>query len=102
MLPELRSAIHPGQILLTEFLEPLRLTPAELADSDQIKLFRAHRNPRIIRGPRHCLAVKQQTTPRVYGQTTRAGAHHRRNRLHANDRDVESHILPRLCHLHHR
>jgi len=31
MLPEFRVATHPGQILLAEFLEPLRLTQAELA-----------------------------------------------------------------------
>ena len=31
MLPEFRIATHPGQILLAEFLEPLRLTQAELA-----------------------------------------------------------------------
>jgi plasmid maintenance system antidote protein VapI len=31
MLPSHRIAIHPGQILLQEFLDPLGLTQAELA-----------------------------------------------------------------------
>ena len=35
MLPEFRIATHPGQVLLAEFLEPLRLTQAELARGGQ-------------------------------------------------------------------
>jgi addiction module HigA family antidote len=31
MLPKLRPPTHPGQMLLKEFLEPMRLTQSELA-----------------------------------------------------------------------
>ncbi len=49
MLPEFRIATHPGQILLAEFLEPLRLTQAELARSLRIPLNRVNE---LVRGKR--------------------------------------------------
>lgn len=49
MLPEFRIATHPGQILLGEFLEPLRLTQAELARSLHIPLNRVNE---LVRGKR--------------------------------------------------
>jgi addiction module HigA family antidote len=49
MLPEFRIATHPGQILIAEFLEPLRLTQAELARSLHISLNRVNE---LVRGKR--------------------------------------------------
>jgi len=49
MLPEFRIATHPGQILLAEFLEPLRLTQAELARALHIPLNRVNE---LVRGKR--------------------------------------------------
>jgi addiction module HigA family antidote len=49
MLPEFRIATHPGQILIAEFLEPLRLTQAELARSLHIPLNRVNE---LVRGKR--------------------------------------------------
>jgi len=49
MLPEFRIATHPGQILLAEFLEPLRLTQAELARDLHIPLNRVNE---LVRGKR--------------------------------------------------
>ena len=49
MLPEFRLATHPGQILLAEFLEPLRLTQAELARALRIPLNRVNE---LVRGKR--------------------------------------------------
>jgi len=49
MLPSHRVATHPGQILLQEFLEPLRLTQAELARSLNIPLNRVNE---LVRGKR--------------------------------------------------
>src|SRR5258708_40020117 len=50
MLPEFRIATHPGQILLAEFLEPLRLTQAELARALRIPLNRVNELARGKRG----------------------------------------------------
>src|ERR1035441_9114510 len=49
MLPEFRIATHPGQILLAEFLEPLRLTQADLARALRIPLNRVNE---LVRGKR--------------------------------------------------
>ena len=49
MLPSHRIATHPGQILLREFLEPLRLTQAELARALAIPLNRVNE---LVRGKR--------------------------------------------------
>lgn len=49
MLPEFRIATHPGEILLAEFLEPLRLTQADLARALQIPLNRVNE---LVRGKR--------------------------------------------------
>jgi addiction module HigA family antidote len=49
MLPEFRIATHPGQVLLTEFLEPLRLTQADLARALHIPLNRVNE---LVRGKR--------------------------------------------------
>lgn len=49
MLPEFRVANHPGQILLSEFLEPLQLTQAELARALHIPLNRVNE---LVRGKR--------------------------------------------------
>jgi addiction module HigA family antidote len=49
MLPKHRIATHPGQILLQEFLEPLRLTQAELARALGIPLNRVNE---LVRGKR--------------------------------------------------
>ena len=49
MLPEFRIATHPGHILLTEFLEPLRLTQAKLARALHIPLNRVNE---LVRGKR--------------------------------------------------
>src|ERR1700675_1617111 len=49
MLPEFRIATHPGQILLAEFLEPVRLTQAEIARALRIPLNRVNE---LVRGKR--------------------------------------------------
>jgi len=49
MLPEFRIAAHPVQILLAEFLEPQRLTQAELARALHIPLNRVNE---LVRGKR--------------------------------------------------
>ena len=49
MLPEFRIATHPGEILLAEFLEPLRLTQAEFARALQVPLNRVNE---LVRGKR--------------------------------------------------
>lgn len=49
MLPKHRIAIHPGQILLQEFLEPQGLTQAELARALTIPLNRVNE---LVRGKR--------------------------------------------------
>jgi antitoxin HigA-1 len=49
MLPEFRIATHPGQILLAEFLEPLRLTQADLARALRVPLNRVNE---LVRGKR--------------------------------------------------
>jgi len=49
MLPEFRIATHPGQILLSEFLEPSRLTQSALARSLRIPLNRVNE---LVRGKR--------------------------------------------------
>jgi len=49
MPPEFRIATHPGQILLAEFLEPLRLTQTELARALRIPLNRVNE---LVRGKR--------------------------------------------------
>ena len=49
MLPEFRIATHPGQVLLAEFLEPLRLTQAELARALHVPLNRVNE---LVRGKR--------------------------------------------------
>jgi antitoxin HigA-1 len=61
MLPEFRIATHPGQILIAEFLEPLRLTQAELARSLHIPLNRVNELVRGKRGvtPQSALLLSQ-------------------------------------------
>jgi addiction module HigA family antidote len=49
MLPEFRIATHRGQILLVEFLEPLRLTQTDLARALRIPLNRVNE---LVRGKR--------------------------------------------------
>jgi antitoxin HigA-1 len=49
MLPSHRISIHPGQILLQEFLEPMGLTQADLARSLAISLNRVNE---LVRGKR--------------------------------------------------
>jgi addiction module HigA family antidote len=49
MLPLHRVATHPGQILLKEFLEPLRLTQVKLASAINIPQNRVNE---LIRGKR--------------------------------------------------
>jgi antitoxin HigA-1 len=61
MLPEFRTATHPGRILIAEFLEPLRLTQAELARSLHIPLNRVNELVRGKRGvtPQSALLLSQ-------------------------------------------
>lgn len=49
MLPEFRIAAHPGLVLIAEFLQPLRLTQAELARALRIPLNRVNE---VVRGKR--------------------------------------------------
>jgi antitoxin HigA-1 len=49
MLPDYRIATHPGVILLEEFLKPLALTQAALAESVGIPLNRVNE---IVKGKR--------------------------------------------------
>jgi addiction module HigA family antidote len=49
MLPSHRTATHPGQILLQEFLDPLGLTQAQLARALSIPLNRVNE---LVRGKR--------------------------------------------------
>ena len=50
VLPSFRTAIHPGTILQEEFLEPMKLTQAELARSLRIPLNRINEMVRGRRG----------------------------------------------------
>ena len=61
MLPKFRTATHPGQILLAEFLEPLRLTQAALARALGIPLNRINELVRGKRGvtPQSALLLSQ-------------------------------------------
>ena len=61
MLPEFRIATHPGEILLAEFLEPQRLSQAELARSLAIPLNRVNELVRGKRGvtPQSALLLSQ-------------------------------------------
>jgi antitoxin HigA-1 len=49
VLPNFRSTTHPGAILQEEFLEPMRLTQAELARALRIPLNRINE---MVRGKR--------------------------------------------------
>jgi addiction module HigA family antidote len=49
VLPNFRTATHPGTILKEEFLEPMKLTQAELARALQIPLNRINE---MVRGKR--------------------------------------------------
>jgi addiction module HigA family antidote len=49
ILPKFRIATHPGQVLLAEFLEPMRLTQAGLARALHIPLNRVNE---LVRGKR--------------------------------------------------
>jgi antitoxin HigA-1 len=49
VLPNFRTATHPGTILQEEFLEPMKLTQAELARALQIPLNRINE---MVRGKR--------------------------------------------------
>ena len=49
MLPTHRIATHPGQVLLQEFLEPMALTQAEVANTLNIPLNRINE---LVRGKR--------------------------------------------------
>jgi antitoxin HigA-1 len=49
MLPSHRTANHPGQILLQEFLQPLRISQADLARALGIPLNRVNE---LVRGKR--------------------------------------------------
>lgn len=49
MLPTHRIAVHPGEILLQEFLEPMNMTQADLARSLRIPLNRVNE---LVRGKR--------------------------------------------------
>ena len=49
MLPSFRTATHPGTILQEEFLEPMKLTQAELARALHIPLNRVNE---MVRGKR--------------------------------------------------
>lgn len=49
MLPSHRIATHPGEILLREFIEPLRLSQAELARALEVPLNRVNE---LVRGKR--------------------------------------------------
>jgi addiction module HigA family antidote len=61
MLPKFRTATHPGQILLAEFLEPLRLTQAALARALGVPLNRINELVRGKRGvtPQSALLLSQ-------------------------------------------
>src|ERR1035437_3450108 len=52
-------------------------------------LFCTNRDPRLIRCPRHRLAIEQQTSPRVHRQATCAVAHHSLDRLLAYHRHIK-------------
>ncbi len=49
MLPEFRTATHPGQILLAEFLDPMRLSQTDLARALRVPLNRVNE---LVRGKR--------------------------------------------------
>ena len=49
MLPEKRTATHPGQILLHEFLEPLQVSQSELARHLGVPIQRINE---LVRGKR--------------------------------------------------
>src|SRR5260370_14671939 len=82
MLPEFRIATHPGQILLAEFLEPLRLTQAELARALRIPLNRVNELVRGKRGitPESALLLSEyfRNSPEFWMnlQTARRNHHH--------------------------
>ena len=70
MLPENRIPTHPGEILLTEFLEPLGLTQVALAKAIQIPIQRVNEIVRRKRGitpeTAWLLAKAFGTTPRFW------------------------------------
>lgn len=42
MIPKHRSPVHPGEILLNEFLEPMNMTQAELANKMHVPVQRVN------------------------------------------------------------
>lgn len=42
MIPKHRSPVHPGEILLNEFLEPMKMTQAALADKMHVPIQRVN------------------------------------------------------------
>jgi addiction module HigA family antidote len=70
MIPKHRSPVHPGEILLEEFLKPMNLTQAAAAGKMQISLNRLNE---IVRGKRGVtadtalrLAKLLKTTPEFW------------------------------------
>jgi addiction module HigA family antidote len=68
VLPNFRTATHPGTILREEFLEPMRLTQAELARSLRIPLNRINE---MVRGKRRNHAAIRIAVGRVLRKLAR-------------------------------
>ena len=68
MLPESRIPTHPGEILLTEFLEPLGMTQVALAKAIRIPIQRVNE---IVRGKRGVTPETAWLLAKAFGTTPR-------------------------------
>jgi addiction module HigA family antidote len=66
MLPENRIPTHPGEILLTEFLEPLGMTQVALAKAIRIPVQRVNE---IVRGKRGVTPETAWLLAKAFGTT---------------------------------
>ena len=66
MLPENRIPTHPGEILLTEFLEPLGMTQVALAKAIRIPIQRVNE---IVRGKRGVTPETAWLLAKAFGTT---------------------------------
>ena len=68
MLPENRIPIHPGEILLAEFLEPLGMTQVALAKAIRIPIQRVNE---IVRGKRGITPETAWLLAKAFGTSPR-------------------------------
>ena len=66
MLPTQRAPVHPGEILLEEFLNPLSLTQRDLADAIGVPYQRVNE---LVNGKRGITASTAVRLGRAFGMT---------------------------------